>query len=58
MPVLKATGRHTAPGQLSLLNLGPFSLESPGPELLSTAVAGAVSAGRSDGCDPKGLLGQ
>ena len=37
-----------APGQLSLLDLGPFSLESPGRELLSPAVAGAVSAGRSD----------
>ena len=32
----------------SMLNLGPFSLESPGPEFLSPAVAGAVSAGRSD----------
>ena len=43
-----ATATDSAPGQLSLLNLGPFSLESPGPEFLSPAVAGAVSAGRSD----------
>ena len=47
-----------SPGQLSLLSLGPLSpgsparadpqLIPPGPEVLSPAVAGVVSAGRSD----------